>query len=464
MARSLRLLGIALVGSMVIASVSSLFDNNGSSSTSEEKEEESRRPNFLVILTDDQRASGTLEVMPITREAFAQEGVRYSKAFATTPVCCPSRASIFTGEYAHNHGIRTNGDGDKIADLTTMQGLLQEAGWRTGLFGKYINSWSTSKDPSDFDRWAIHRVKGTGAYVGGTWNVQGSLRQVDEYSTDFVADAATKFLTEAEENDDQPWFLFLSLAAPHAPYLPGSSYAGSPVPEWRPGAAVGEGDRSDKPPHVRAKSKTEDEGSRLRKKQLRTLRSVDDLVGRVLTTLAEEDEDADTLAVFTSDNGFLWGEHKLVGKYHPYKESVRVPLMLRWPGELEEGTTDDRWAATIDIAPTFLSIADLDTGDMDGTSLVERSSRNHVFTEQFKSSSPVPDWAAIRTNRYHYVEYYGPGGELTFREFYWLEEDPSELENVLSDEATAGDPSPSALSTIQALLEKDKTCAGDNCP
>jgi arylsulfatase A-like enzyme len=135
------------------------------------------RPNILIIVTDDQR--GNLSAMPAVRKYMVREGTRYTDGYVTTPLCCPSRASIFTGRYAHNHGVESNAgpeesQSDPLDQETTIQSYLQGAGYRTAIFGKYLNSWPTTSTPPYFDEWAI----GDNRYRGGTLNIDGTLSTV----------------------------------------------------------------------------------------------------------------------------------------------------------------------------------------------------------------------------------------------------------------------------------------------
>ena len=204
-----------------------------------------RRPNILLIVTDDQRAEGTLDVMPKTRYWFEQGGTRFSNGFATTTLCCPGRGSIFTGRYAHNHGIRTNGGWDVIQRLdqsSTLQRYLQGAGYRTALVGKYFYSWDRSVPPPYIHDWALT----LGGYHNAHFVVNGRW-QGAPYSTDFTAEHAVRLLRQYEGNDAQPWFMYAGTNAPHLVAEPESNYAQAPVSDWAGNPAVFESDRTDKP-------------------------------------------------------------------------------------------------------------------------------------------------------------------------------------------------------------------------
>ena len=427
------------------------------------------KPNVLIILTDDQRM-GTMDVMPATLRRFADQGTTFPHAFATTPLCCPSRSSIFTGRYAHNHGVQSNARHapDVLDQETTVQRYLQDAGYRTALFGKYLNLWPVVDNPPHFDRWAItspsHHSSG---YYGGTWNVEGTVRTVDRYSTDFIAEQGVRYITDQESSDAQPWFLELAVYAPHLRAVPEPAYSDAQVPSFHTSPAVRESDRSDKPRYVR-RSTPPGMGGILatRTKQLRTLMSVDDLVAKVLRALAATSELDHTLAFFLSDNGFLWGEHGLRAKMHAYDPSIRVPLYMRWLGHVRSGSVDDRFVANIDIAPTILAAAGIPQDaatPMDGRSLLDATwRRDRILTEYWRPKpTDPPTWASLRTRTYHYIQYYRPDGTVAFREYYDLTADPWELTNLLHDGHSGNDP---ALGPLERQLAADRACAGSSCP
>jgi arylsulfatase A-like enzyme len=426
----------------------------------------SHRPNVLIILTDDQRLAGTMMVMPATLHWFGQGGTRFTHAFATTPLCCPARASIFSGLYAHNHTVENNQPGAEVNfDFgATMQASLHAAGYRTAFFGKYFNAWDLSEDPASFDRWAIESPNGPTGFWGGTWNVGGTLRKVDEYSTRFIADRGVAFIHASEADDGRPWFLELSTYAPHMPALPEARYANAPVPPLTLDPSMTEADRSDKPPFVQARPRMTRYGlEHARALQLRSLMSVDDLVGRVEAALAATGETRRTLAFFLSDNGTLWGAHGIDGKQTPYLPSVRVPMYVRWPGHIATGAVSGRLVANIDIAPTVLEAAGIRPAvAMDGRSLLDGTKRDHMLLEYWRIKHPndVPTWAALYTRRYEYVEY-DAGGKVVFREYYDLRHDPWELTNLLHDGIASDDPDVAAL---HRRLAADRSCSGASCP
>ncbi|CAN5535208.1 N/A [soil metagenome] len=426
------------------------------------------RPNVLIILTDDQRWD-TLGVMPRTRRWFAKGGTRFTEAFATTPLCCPSRASIMSGRYAHNHGVHNNKEGALFDERLSIQRYLDEAGYRNGIFGKFLNGWDLARNPRYFDEWSIFGSS-KDHYNGGTWNVNGELRDHSKYGTTYIARRAVRFIKSSEEeDDDQPWFMYLAPPAPHLPATPAPEDVDAAVPPWDQNPDVLEEDRSDKPEFVQARELRPRRVRAARSNQLRSLLSVDALVDRVLRAMAKHGEKRPTIAFFLSDNGFLWGEHGLFGKgvtkRPPYTESVRIPLLVRWPGHVPRRESDSRLVANIDIAPTVLDAARLspDVGEpMDGRSLLDAGERQRLLLEYFLDVGPTPEWASTRTPEYQYVEYYGSDGlQPTFREFYDMRFDPWQLDNLLGDDDLTNDPD---VSGISSQLDRDRRCVGAGCP
>jgi arylsulfatase A-like enzyme len=423
------------------------------------------RPNVLVIVTDDQRAD-TMGVMARTRAWFA-DGARFPNAVTPTPLCCPARSSIFTGRYAHNHGVRTNSDRSQTGALdqrVTIQAYLDRAGYRTAIAGKYFNAWPLATPPPHFDRYAT--LTYSTAYWEPKMNVNGRVRQVSGYTTDIVGDRAVSFLDTFERRDADPWFLYLAPTAPHKPFAAEPQHAAADVGTWAGNPAVAEADRSDKPAFVRSGTATLDDGRRTRAKQLRTLLSVDEMVYRVLTHVAANGE-GDTLVVFTSDNGYLWGEHGLnEQKRLPYLQSAEVPMLLRWPGHVA-ASEDSRLVSLIDLAPTILDAAgiaqDPALPPMDGISMLSTYARRRILVEYFRSpdATAYPSWAATLSPNSEYVEYYADDERsVVFREYYDLVADPWQNQNVFADGVPGNEPDVGALA---AALSADRACAGATC-
>lgn len=425
-----------------------------------------RRPNILLIITDDQRGDlDSLRVMPKTQRLLKRKGTMFTNAFATTPFCCPSRASIFTGRYAHNHGvlISMKTHGDAFNQRSTVQRYLRAAGYRNAYFGKYLNGWPIRRRPPHFQRWAIFskvnlRSLPAAGYRDGRWNVNGRVRRVHTYSTTYIRRRAVRFLTQTERNDRRPWFMVLATAAPHLPAPPEGKYRRAWIPSWTNNPARRERNRSDKPPFFRRRNVRHGKMLRHRRNQLRSLRSVDDMVRAVMRKMGRLRERRNTLVIFMSDNGFLWGEHKRTRKLYPYTMSIKIPLLMRWPGHVARGVRDRRIVGNIDIAPTILHAAGITpSSPMDGRSLLGGESRGRILTE-FWAAAYSPDWASTRTKTYQYTEYYNDAGDVTFREYYDLANDRWQLRNLLGDSDATNDPPD--VAGLSAQLALDRECAG----
>ena len=432
------------------------------------------RPNVLVIITDDHRAG--LSVMPFTSRWLRDGGTSYPSAFANTPLCCPARASIMTGLYAHNHGVLNNRGALNLDQDRTIQKALRAAGYHTGYVGKFLNRWDLAAPPPHFDRWAVISNVLNGAvisndyYNGGLWNLNGNLRNVNTYSTRFLARRAVSFLRAQEAEDDTPWLLYVASAAPHPPVTPEPEYADAPVGRWAGNPATRESDLTDKPPWWR-RNMSEREGRQMRAGQYRMLMSVDDMVERIARNLGALHERRSTLVVFVSDNGFSWGEHKRRGKTVPYSPSVRVPLFIRWPGHVPAGARDRRLVGHVDIAPTILAavgLAQSPAQPLDGRSLLDHTwDRGRLLLEYWPTpdAPTTPQWASLWTRALQYTEYYAAEtGRMSFRELYDLKTDPWQLENLYADADPANDPSPEDTQALAARLAQDRVCAGMTCP
>ena len=334
---------------------------------------------------------------------------------------------------------------------TTLHFHLKQAGYNTAIFGKFLNNWPYADNPPYFDQWAL--LSGMyPSYVGRNWNVDGTVVELADYPTRYIADRAQAFLESAPE----PWFLYLAPPNPHEPYTAEPAYAQAPVGTWNGNPAVREADRSDKPPYVRNSSYTLAQAKTVRARQLRTLMSVDDMVERVFATLETTGALDDTMAFYISDNGYTWGEHGLYPqKAVPYTPSVKVPFMARWPGHFAAGAKDHRIVANIDIAPTIFGALGIEPEPaVDGRSLLGSHSRDRLLLENWWSSNKqIPKWTSLRTRNSQYVEYRDSSGRTSFREYYNLQSDPWQLNNLRTPPAG-----------VAARLAADRVCAGATCP
>lgn len=390
--------------------------------------------NFVVILTDDQRWN-TLWAMPIVRDRLASKGVTFTNAFVTTPLCCPSRAGLLAGGfYAHNTGVLINdlpnGGALKFHDAVTISTLLQNKGYKTALVGKYLNGYFGSLAPYVPPGWTKFVAEGGGSYFDFTAVIDGRIVNIIQYITYFARDQILSFL---DQYGDAPFFIYFSAKAPHDPATPapGDETLFSDY-KYR-GRAYREHDLSDKPIHVRKAAKdfkkTKNEEDEFHRNQLRSLQALDRTVGAILDKIEEKGKTDRTIFIFTSDNGNLWGEHRLWGKGPPYEESIRVPFVIVMPG-ISPRIDDHLVAANLDIGPTIFDLAGIDK-ETDGLSLVlllkdpTTRWREDLLIEHFNVKGV---WAGLRTKRgseeWKYVEY--PTGE---RELYDLVNDPYEEES-----------------------------------
>lgn len=422
-------------------------------------------PNVLVILTDDQRESGTMQALPATRQVFARGGTRFTQAYATTPNCCPSRASIFTGKYAHNHKVKRNiiGDAPQLNQQSTLQRYLRDRGYRTGIYGKYLNNWEPSQSPPFFDDWAI--FSRPNRYYNVDFNVNGILQNIEGYSNRYITKRSISFLRGSETDDTRPWFLYMAPYAPHMPAVSEPAYRSIRIRALASSPAREEFDRLDKPFHIQVRRASVRRAADIRKKQLRSLRSVDDMVKEVFAELDRLGE-VNTLAFFLSDNGYLWAEHGVIGKTMPYIESVKIPFFVRWPGRVPAGAQDSRIVANIDLAPTILDAAGMQPDPelpMDGRSLFTGAQRDRLLLEYWpEASGRPPMWASILTPTYQYVEYYGyDETTLLYSEYYDLTGDPWQLSNLLGDQDFLNDP---VVPELTQRLAQDRSCSGIHCP
>ena len=366
---------------------------------------------------------------------------------------------MFSGRYAHSHGVRTNYVTDELEQDKTLQAILRRAGYRSAVAGKYLNRWPAELAPPHFDRWAIPLEVG---YRDIPYNIDGDNEVVAGYTNDFVETKALEYLDDFERDDETPWFLVIGTPAAHALYEPEPEYVDAELPPWHGNRSTHEKDLSDKPPFLH-RADERFGARRVHRLQLRTLMSADDLVASVFGRLDDQEESGDTVAIFVSDNGQLWGDHGITGKRAPYLASVQVPLMVRLPGETDGGSADARLAATLDIAPTVLDAVGLPVPAwMEGQSLLGTETRKRLLLEHWSDiDTQIPDWAATLTKDYEYVEYYAPGEGVTFREFYDLRRDPWQLRNLLGDGVPSNDPDVTALGDT---LAADRRCAGRGCP
>lgn len=478
------------------------------------------RPNIIVVFADDMDASPELlGTMSNLQQLFGQQGTNFTSAYVPVALCCPSRASLLTGQYLHNHDVvRNSGIHGGYAKFRT-QGLeqktvaihLQNAGYRTALIGKYMNGYSEGVPqtyiPPGWSEWygIINRVN----YFNYIMNTNGVIvrhrEQPEDYSTDVIAQHAFDFIRRsAQAQEAAPFFLLLTPYAPHGPATsaPRHAHLFADVQAPRP-PSFNEADMSDKPTFLQDLPLLTDEQiaqiDSFYRDRLRSLQALDELLAGLVQVLTETGQLENTYLIFTADNGFEQGEHRIPhGKQTPYEESMRVPFFVRGPG-VPAGATRQEPISTIDLAPTFAEIAGLDPlaiHQYDGRSLLPlwhptdppAPWRTAILFEQILiSRNPLPtaalqgvteqedyDWeidelhtmnaeeggsglgfsayAGLRTLTHKYVEY-----RRGMFELYDLSQDPYETENL----AAAVDPEMAAQ--LSAQLAALRTCAGPTC-
>ena len=425
--------------------------------------EEPAQPNIVLILTDDQRRD-TLRYMPIVRRLLGRHGVTFTNGYVVNPVCCPSRSSILTGLYSHSTGVYTNKPPDGgffgFDDESTLATWLQGAGYRTGMFGKYLNGYGqTPYVPPGWDRWFA--TFGGGAYYDYAAVSDGEPRTFTSgrrsYGTTVLQDRAVSFIERTDAAT--PLFLYWAPHAPHEPATPHPADRGdfSSLRKWRP-TSYDESDVSDKPRYLGGAPRID--GSRagqidlFRRLQLESLQSVDRAVGSIVQALRDADRLENTIIVFTSDNGMLWGEHRWYRKSVPYEEAIGVPFVVRYDALLDEPRRDDRLVLNIDLAPTFAAVAGVDAPEMEGRSLLpllqgaETGWRHAFLIEHLgEGSAGAPTFCAVHTDRYVLVRY-ATGEE----ELYDLIRDPQQLVNR-SGRGTYRDTRRMLRSTLRRLCD-----------
>lgn len=390
------------------------------------------RPNFLIIISDDQRYD-TMQFMPKTQELIFDQGVTFPHAYITTPLCCPSRSSILTGMYAHNHGVLDN---SVELNMETFINALHESGYYTGLVGKYLNSWDGEARP-EFDYW-VSFARGESRYYNPRLNVNGIWeRHTDQYITDALGNYAQEFLTKAGKKN-QPYVLIFAANAPHEPATPAEEDKDKlqDLPAYRP-PSFNEEDMSDKPAWMAQRpllNETEIAAlETFRRNQNLTLLSLDRAIEKVMGTLTETKVLDKTMIFYLSDNGKHYGEHRLDSKNTYFEEAVRVPFAIRYPPLIPSPYSDNRVISNIDIAPTLYELAGLPIPEaVNGLSLVGLFNPEIIWREGvlLEGWPPRGVYSAIHTERYLYAETVDDIAEL-----YDLELDPYELNNLAQDPA-----------------------------
>ncbi|NWG07793.1 MAG: sulfatase-like hydrolase/transferase [Chloroflexi bacterium] len=407
-----------------------------------------KRPNFLIIITDDQRFD-TMEYMPNTRQLIFDQGVTFSRGYITTPFCCPSRASILTGLYAHNHYVHVNED--KL-NLPTVVEDLHNNGYYTGLVGKYLNSWK-GEPRSEFDYWVSFFGGTVPNYYDPNLNINGTWEKKTGYITYLFEEYVREYLDKAA-SQRKPFLLIFAPNAPHAPFTPlkEDKELLTDLPPFRP-PNYNEEDISDKPSSIASKGLLSEEAAtqidNTRRRQLLTLIALDRSIGEIMKKLEETGELDNTVVIFISDNGKHWGEHRMDSKSTAYEESVKIPFALRYPPLVPTPYTEEGLASNIDIAPTLYELSETPMPEIiDGMSLVrllrgEGEWRTHLLLEAWPDRG---HWTAIHTGDSVYIE-----TDNDLSEFYDLKIDPYELNNLINDPEYQ-----SQIAELEAIMRREE--------
>jgi arylsulfatase A-like enzyme len=411
-------------------------------------------------MTDDQTAA-SLSTMQNVNALLGAEGTKFDSAITSFPLCCPSRSTFLTGQYAHNHGVLHNnppfGGFLELDHANTLPVWLHAAGYRTMHVGRYLNGYEFRHGiPPGWSDW--HASPHSGAFNYTSWKVNdnGVLNSYPdaahpgEHQTDFTTRRAVELIDQASPGE-QPFFLSLWYVAPHRggprdPDDPSKPATPSPAPRHRDAYA---GVRMPRPPSFNERSmydKPQVVADRPRlsrelaagveenwRQEIETLMGVDEGVAQIVEALRRNGELENTLIVFMSDNGFMHGEHRaLAEKVLPYEESIRVPLVMRGPG-VPRGRVDRRLVANVDVPSTILDATDVLPGRVqDGRSLLELLDDpggewgRDILIENGNGANGVPTYRGIRTYRFLYVEHRTTGEY----ELYDLAKDPYELTSV----------------------------------
>jgi arylsulfatase A-like enzyme len=441
-----------------------------------------------MILVDDMALSD-LANMPQTKALLGDAGTTFTRTLSPYPLCCPARATILTGQYAHNHKVMGNsrplGGFPAFRDRHALPVWLKSAGYRTIMVGKYLNLYvkRPSYVPRGWSYWAglNHRVYD---YMRTRMNVNGTDREINQFQTDYMASMVANRIRVATPRK-QPFFLWASFVTPHngvprtdndtidvdAPYVEPeyqNTFAGVPQPR---GASFNEWDMSDKPARFQGLEPVDPAyATEVWQQRQEALQSADDAVARIVAQLRASGELKNTIIAFTSDNGYLIGQHRRVGKTVAYEESVRVPLLVRGPG-FPAGRVVRQQTSLADLAPTFLSAAKARADVVvDGLPLQRLAAnpntmaRRSILVEaaptagQIRLGAPMDAYnrmyVGVRTARDDILIWWADGA----REYYDMRTDPYQVNNRYDDPAVQD-----RVAKLKVLLREMRNCRGRDC-
>ena len=471
----------------------------GSSASAQQAEASTTRPNIIFILTDDLDFA-SVQRMPTLRSQLVDKGTSFEKTFISYPLCCPSRSTILTGLYVHNHGVKgnqpPNGGFEKFRDEgyeeNSIAARLQQNGYTTGLFGKYLNHYTQADPehvPPGWDEWygKLDEQKLYNYRINENGKVVSYGNNTEDFFTDVLSKQATDFVHRAaSDTTKKPFFMYLAPTAPHGPATPAERHKDAFADETAPRPpSFDEEDVSDKPSYVRDIDRiSDDQASKIDERyrnRLGSMLAVDEMVDSLIRELEADGVLDNTFIFFTSDNGFHQGEHRIKqGKRTPYEESAHVPLFVRGP-EVPAGSKVEKLVVNTDFAPTFADLAGT-TYPADGRSLKplllseNPPWRSAILLEGFTNQGDgqqaggktgkgkgkgkgkakgdqagLPTYEAIRTETRKYVEYDNGDTEL-----YDLQADPYELNST----PQSTDPFVTE-EDLKTRLDALRSCAGD---
>lgn len=424
-----------------------------------------RPRNVIFVLVDDLRYDGMGFLQPgllktPNIDRMAKEGTYFPNAVVTSSLCSPSRATILTGMTARNHGVVDNNNSSE-AGLTFFPKYLQQAGYDTAFFGKWHMGESTDGPRPGFDKWVSFKgqgnywpTKGESEHSSPNLNVDGKEVPQKGYITDELTDYTMNWLTK-ERDPKKPFFLYLSHKGVHSDPLPPARYAhqyddakftlpasAANTPENHAGKPMWVYNQRNSWHGIDFFYNADVPMAQYLKYYYGTLSAIDDSLGRVMDYLRKNHLEKDTLVVFTSDNGYMIGEHGLIDKRNAYEASIRVPLLVWEPGTVPAGKVNEGRIRNLDFAPTFLDIAGLPRpAQFEGTSawklwegkLADADWRPGDFTYEYywEYNFPMtPGTFAIERDRVKYIQYYGIWDT---DELYDLKSDPTEMHNLVND-------------------------------
>lgn len=469
-------------------------------------------PNIVLILTDDQPLELTA-FMPTLQNELVAKGTSFEQAFATTSLCCPARVSILRGQYVHNHQVLSNGGlqggfpkfYQTGFEASTVATWLQAKGYRTGMLGKYMNAYPfgpAGEDPVNyrpprptyvppgwndwFGLFDVPKDIHNNPYPMYDYNVNDNGREVhyankeSDYQVDVLSDRADRFVRQSR---GKPFFLYLAPTAPHLPTVMARRHEGLFAGIQAPRSpSFNEADTSDKPRWVRSVPPLSDaeiaKVDETYSKEAEMMLAVDDMLARVLETLKSVGQLQNTYIIFTTDQGFHMGEHRLTDmKLTPYAGASEIPLIVRGP-DVPANETRPEMALGTDLAPTFAAIADVTPPDfVDGRSLKgiwegkdaqepwrqaalqefwPRADLGDYGLEHLNRIVEVPRYRAFRTPELLFSEYFYKDGSSD-GELYDLTNDPFELENLYAST------DPEILARLSSYTEKLQACSGVGC-